>query len=268
MFFCNYPIIGSESSLPVYLISVGMHELQPHTVRGEYPFPQIFYCTKGSGKLIVDGVTYDILPYCGFFMPAGCPHEYYPCEDIWDIRWVEFSGEHCDEMLSSLGLDKPVVCTLTDTARLEHFFRRMHESLIGDNIFGNYKACGYLYNFIIEFYRLTGDTASGETANPALVKALDLIEQNYRGHISLEDMCSVSEVSPQHLCRLFRMALNCRPMEYLAKRRIKAAKELLSNTDLSVEEIAEDTGFGGGSYFCKLFRRYEGITPSQFRCRK
>ena len=81
----------------------------------------------------------------------------------------------------------------------------------------------------------------------------------------MEKLSEVSGMSKQYLCRLFRNTLDTRPMEYVAKRRIQAAKELLTGTKMSIEEISEQTGFCDNSYFCKLFRRYEGITPTQFR---
>ena len=81
----------------------------------------------------------------------------------------------------------------------------------------------------------------------------------------MEELCAVSGVSKQYLCLLFRNSLGSRPMEYITKRRIQAAKELLTATDKTIEEIAAETGFCTPSYFCKLFRRYEGITPTGFR---
>lgn len=83
--------------------------------------------------------------------------------------------------------------------------------------------------------------------------------------ITMEELCQVTELSKQQLCRLFKRYLNSRPMEYISKRRLQAAKELLSSTDMSVEDISEKVGFCSGSYFCKLFSRYEGMTPTQFR---
>ena len=57
MFFSHYPIITHENKLPLYLISLGMHDCQPPVRRGtEYGFPQIFYCTKGRGMLSYDGI--------------------------------------------------------------------------------------------------------------------------------------------------------------------------------------------------------------------
>ena len=48
-------------------------------------------------------------------------------------------------------------------------------------------------------------------------------------------------------------------------RKIQAAKMLLAETQKTVEQIAEETGFCDSSYFCKIFKRFESITPSQFR---
>ncbi|MDE7294184.1 MAG: helix-turn-helix transcriptional regulator, partial [Oscillospiraceae bacterium] len=81
----------------------------------------------------------------------------------------------------------------------------------------------------------------------------------------MDDLCAVSGVSGQYICLLFKRTLGTRPMEYIAKRRIQAAKELLTSSDKTVENIAIETGFCTASYFCKLFKRYEGMTPIQFK---
>lgn len=266
MYFYDFPIISTESELPLYLVSVGMHELQPHIIREDgYSYPQILYCTKGSGTLSVGGEKTTITPYTAFYLPSGCPHEYYPEEDIWDIRWVVPSGYAAEDTLRHFGLNSPKIFTLDNITVLEHHFRKMHEAIIADRIFGNYRAAGFLYDFLIEFYRLTSTAVTGVSANPAVIRAMDYINIHYAEDITMEQLCEAAEVSKQHLCRLFRTALNSRPMEYIAKRRIQAAKELLSNTSESVEDIAMETGFCTSSYFCKLFKRYEGITPTQFR---
>ena len=94
---------------------------------------------------------------------------------------------------------------------------------------------------------------------------IDYINDSFSSPISMDDLCAVSGVSKQYICLLFRKALGSRPMEYVAKRRIQAAKELLTGSDKTVEDIAAETGFCTASYFCKLFKRYEGMTPVQFR---
>ena len=266
MFFYDFPIIGSESELPLYLESVGLHECRPHILRRDgYPYAQLFYCTKGGGTLVFDGQRHSIKPNTAFFLPRDYPHEYYPDGDVWDIHWVVPSGFAADELLRHFGLTAPTIFTLGSTKTLEHHFRKMHEALIGDRLFGNYRAAGYLYDLLIEFYRLTNAESSEHAKSSAMMKAIDHINGHYSEPITLDELCAVAGVSRQHLCRLFRSSLSMRPMEYAAKRRIQAAKELLSNTSGSVEDIAAECGFCTASYFTKLFRRYEGMTPSQFR---
>lgn len=105
----------------------------------------------------------------------------------------------------------------------------------------------------------------GNTYHPALIKAIDYINNHYQASITMEELCSHCGVSKQHLCLLFRTMLHTRPMEYAAKRRIQVAKELLTGTSMTIEQIAAETGFCTASYFCKMFKRYEGITAVQFK---
>lgn len=266
MFFCDYPILRSEKELPLFLLNMGQQHRQDHIIRTEgYPCHQILYCTKGSGTLLLDGKKIHIPPYTAMYLPAFCPHEYYTEEEVWDIHWVVPAGYAVNDILMHFGLTEAKIFELGEIKMLEHIFRKMHEAIRADGVFGNYRASGYLYDFLIEFYRLISENETSAAPNSALMKALDYINFNYTSRITMEELCKASGITKQYLCLLFKKSLGTRPMEYIAKRRIQAAKELLTSTDKTVEEIAEETGFCTASYFCKLFKRYEGITPSHFK---
>lgn len=266
MFFCDYPIIRNEKELPLYLLNMGQQHCQDHIIRPEgYPCPQILYCTRGSGTLVLDGKRIPVPPFTAIFLPAFYPHEYYPEEDVWDIHWVVPAGYASEDILKQFGLDKPSVYEINGINNLEHTFRKMHEAIRSDSVFGNYRASGYLYDFLIEFYRLITSVGTAGATNPALIRAVDHINYYYSSQITMKELCSVSGVSAQYLCKLFRDTLGSRPMEYIAKRRIQAAKELLTGSDKTIEAVAEECGFCSASYFCKLFKRYEGISPSDFK---
>lgn len=266
LFFADYPILGNEKSLPLYLQNMGHHHCQDHLIRPEgYHYDQILYCTKGSGTLIFENKVIPIPHDTAIFIPAETPHEYYPEEDIWDIHWIVPCGYAAKDILTQFGLTELKTFHLSDTKMLEHIFRKMHNALRTDSIFGNYKASGYLYDFLMEFYRLIAYKDPATSVSSALMKALDYINYNYFSPITMDELCSVSGVTKQHLCLLFRKKLSMRPMEYIAKRRIQEAKALLTGTEKSIEQVAEEIGFCSESYFCKLFKRYEGMTPSAFR---
>lgn len=266
MVFFDFPIIGTEKELPLYLVNMGIHECQGHIEREDgFAYPQILYCTKGSGILISEGRSYSITPHMAFFLPAGVPHEYFPAGNVWDVHWVVPGGSSLPELLEHFQLTEVSIYKLSDIRKLESAFRSMHESLHSDDIFGNYRCAGFLYEFLLEFYRLISLKESGNYYSPALHKALDYINQHFSKQITMEELCETSGVSKQHLCYLFRSSLHMRPMEYITRKRLQSAKEMLSNSDSSIEKIADDTGFCTASYFCKMFKRFEGITAGEFR---
>ena len=150
MKFYDYPIISKEGSLPVFLVSVGLNEWQYHVICGNGDnYAKALYCTKGSGVLIMNGEKHIINPYTAFFIPAGCPHEYYSTDESWDTHWIKPSGKSCPDMLKALGFDKPKIFPLPkeEITYLDHCFRCMHEALLSDKVDGNFRASGYLYSF-------------------------------------------------------------------------------------------------------------------------
>lgn len=267
MVFYDFPIITDEYKLPLCLISVGLNDWQYHATRKEgYPNHQIIYCTRGSGTLILDGKEYLITPNMGFFLPKDYPHEYYSNGAVWDTHWVSITGFAAKDTLKLFGLEKPKVFTLPETKELERHFRHMHEAVTGDKFYGVYKASGILYSFLIEFNRLMNKNRANSLAvSPILVKAVDYINEHYRDKITLDTLCEVCGVTKQYLCRLFRDELSVRPMEYIAKRKVQASRELLHDPNKSIDDIAEELGFCSGSYFNKVFKRCEGITAAKFR---
>ena len=92
-------------------------------------------------------------PYTAFFIPAGCPHEYYSTDESWDTHWIKPSGKSCTDMLKALGFDKPKIFPLPkeEITYLDHCFRCMHEALLSDKVDGNFRASGYLYSFLLNW---------------------------------------------------------------------------------------------------------------------
>ena len=100
----------------------------------------------------------------------------------------------------------------------------MHEALMSDKVDGNFRASGYLYSFFIELSRLAAKGKGSVQIAPAVTKAIAYIDENYMKQPGLESISKAAGVSSQHLCRLFRQTLNCRPMEYITKRKIRRLK--------------------------------------------
>lgn len=102
----------------------------------------------------------------------------------------------------------------------------------------------------------------------------DLIEEiqnyikcNYSEQISLEDISNLIGLSKFHLSRIFSKRVGMGIKEFLIDFRINKAKDLLSK-GMPVADVAYSTGFNDPNYFCKLFKKYTGSTPSCYKQRK
>ena len=91
------------------------------------------------------------------------------------------------------------------------------------------------------------------------------IDMNYRSEMTLEQLSGLIQISPQYLCRLFKDCYKMRPFEYLARKRIQQAKLMLVEDGYSVNEVAQLVGYNDCSYFCSVFKKYESISPAEFR---
>ncbi len=97
-------------------------------------------------------------------------------------------------------------------------------------------------------------------------KACEFIESQISNiSLGVPDVAEASNVSVQYLSRLFRQDVNMTVVEYINKHRIDKAKELLANTDKTVTEIAESTGYCNNVTFSRNFKKYVDCTPSEYR---
>lgn len=96
-------------------------------------------------------------------------------------------------------------------------------------------------------------------------KVIEYIESNYQKDIYLTEVAEKFHTSDKYLSSLFKDTIGIGFHEYLTSFRIERAKSLLIDTDLSVNQIGEMIGFTNYSTFFRLFKKYEGINPSQYR---
>lgn len=98
-----------------------------------------------------------------------------------------------------------------------------------------------------------------------LVRAIAAIDSHVTDSFSLEALASRCHVSTGHFRKRFRELTGLSPLEYINRRRIAMAQELLRNPDLTVADVAEAVGIPDTNYFSRMFRRLAGETPSRYR---
>ena len=96
-------------------------------------------------------------------------------------------------------------------------------------------------------------------------KAISFIAQNYANNITLDYVANEVHLNPAYFSTLFKKEVGYSFKEYLNMIRIEESKRLLTNSSYSIVDIAIAVGFEDQSYFSKVFKKYTGITPKQYR---
>lgn len=96
-------------------------------------------------------------------------------------------------------------------------------------------------------------------------KIVDYIEKNFAQPVSGRDIERIFFLSYDYANRMFEEQMNSSIIKYRNFVRINHAKNMLSATDLPLAEISEQTGFENQQYFSRIFKKFEGITPSGYR---
>ena len=98
--------------------------------------------------------------------------------------------------------------------------------------------------------------------------ATGYIEKNLHRVITVEEMCRELYISKNLLYKKFRDFFDCTVNDYITQKRLERAKLLLDTTSESSKRIAESCGFDNYSYFSRLFKRKNGISPRDYRHRQ
>ncbi len=95
--------------------------------------------------------------------------------------------------------------------------------------------------------------------------SINYIHNNFEREISLGDIAKFVFLSSSYFARAFKEETGLSPISYLLKIRIERAKELLSDTELKISDIALSVGFSNQQRFNEMFKKYAGQTPLQYR---
>lgn len=105
----------------------------------------------------------------------------------------------------------------------------------------------------------------GGLSRANLNRVLAYIEENLDGELRLEELAQLNSLSRYHFARSFRESLGETPYQYILRKRIQRAKNLLLKPGTTAAQAAKKTGFSNASQFTRMFRKATGVTPLTWR---
>lgn len=262
-------LTDTELKLPYFVTSAGgwTHQ-EPMLREGGFPDFQWIQCTSGDGILETDGRRFHVSAGQGMLLYPNRRHKYYATREPWATRWITFNGIQAEGMLASLKLTGSSVLQLSHPDIVEEKLWKACELLQSKDPFRYIRCSSLIYEIVLDLFMYSSapDMRSKTEHYEQLMPALSYIDEHYAEPLTLETIAGQLRISPQYTCHLFQKSFGLRPFEYINRFRLRRAKELLLREPAQdIKDIAKTVGYEHPSYFIKLFKQQEGVTPSAFR---
>lgn len=223
----------------------------------------LYYVLSGELECIKNDVSYKLKANDFFFWDKGDKQKIINNKEIDCFVYLigfEFmppESKHTEYSLPSYGnIDSSYFQSLF--AKLHHTWNQEQKGFIP-------KAYSQLYNIIYNLISLTNINELITATHFRIQKVVQFIYSEYSKEIKIEDLCRISGYSKVHINRLFMDHYKMSPKKFINNHKISKAKEFLEETSLSVSEISNKVGINDLAYFCRLFKKITGITPSEYK---
>ncbi|OKH76468.1 AraC family transcriptional regulator [Mycobacterium sp. SWH-M3] len=152
-------------------------------------------------------------------------------------------------------------------AMWDSMIRSIEDELTGRDDGYRQAALSYLTLLLIDLARLADDVVGDlrRSGEPLLAEVFAVIERRLAGPLSLRDVAETVGMTAGHLTTLVKRRTGRTVGEWITERRMTRARELLSETDLPISDVARHVGILDPGYFTRQFRRAHDLSPRQWR---
>ena len=251
---------------------------------GWYPQARHHYCER------VDGAPEHILILCvdggGWYdvgagrqalgvgqalvIPAHTPHVYEADEqDPWSIHWTHFAGLEGDYFAhlspeESFRLDVDPECCRSVEQLFRHCTGSLRDGFVLQRLIFSAKTLHLLLAEL--FFNNSAFSPTTRTSQfRSLAPTLSFLYDNLHRSISLTQMAEHAELSESHFSRLFKEQTGHSPVDYFIYLKMQHACSMLTLTHSTVREISDVLGYNDAYYFSRLFKKFIGVSPREYR---
>ena len=258
-------------SLPLVTGYIGVdHDQEPVMRMTGIPIWQLFWCISGAGELMIENTKCTLRKGQAALLFPDSGHSYRAIEGDWKVHFIGFGGKICQSVLDSVKLKSQGIYQVPDPGFFEEHIHALQKIITGDkdNRSKQLLCTKELFSLLVDLGNSSTRIMMSEFIdNTGYAQEISMyLENNYMDDISLDDLAKTFGRTREYLCTAFKEAAGETIMQHLTKIRIVRARLLLvEHPDLTGREVGERCGFRDASYFGKIFRKYTGMTPNEYR---
>lgn len=255
-----------------------MYQLVRHNVPASRSTSHfVLYLTEGEAEMKIGSEVYKINKDEMLFVQAGQVFSF----QTGDVNKGYICGLHNDMLIGTFGKTdplkefeflrvwgNPVVRFDRSTSELVlHILKRLLLEYVQNGLKNQDIFQSYLLAMFCEVKNVYQPLKSAGKASSISItnKFKELVFSNIKDKHLVSDYAFLLNISPNHLNKTVKAVTSKSPTKWIDEAIIAEAKVLLCQSDLPISEIAQEVGFEDQSYFTRLFKKYENVTPSDFR---
>ncbi|MEG1570000.1 MAG: response regulator [Clostridia bacterium] len=130
----------------------------------------------------------------------------------------------------------------------------------------NEELCNAFLEMLPDLFGCSAQSRKELSADGLILSAEDYLTQHLNEVVTLQMLCDYLNCSHVYLCRVFKSIKQATPMDYFTKMKIEKAKEMMAeHKEMAFKDISQLLGFNDPYYFSKVFKRIEGVSPTEYR---
>ncbi|MFD2036293.1 AraC family transcriptional regulator [Belliella marina] len=230
----------------------------------------LIYCVEGFGYINVNQKKYELCPNTFFIIEAEKSHYYFSDKkDPWSIYWIHFEGEFAKPIFDKFnslqdGNQVAVPFEKNRISELEYIIDVLRTGISKELFeYSNmllYKTIGSLL-----FYSLKSNKKN-ETENDKLVEDIKVyLKNNLSETITISEIAQKFNRSTSGIFSLFKQKTGYSIIHYFNLIKVQSACELINLSTMTIKEISYHLNFQDPLYFSRLFKKYMGISPREYR---
>jgi YesN/AraC family two-component response regulator len=219
----------------------------------------------GEAFIQLHGENYHLRPGYAYLIPAYSTFKT-ECPETMTKLWIHFTTEILGTMDMFQLFPPAVELKIKDNNKIEELLAELETSIGSRNIGAMLTADSVIRRLIAEFYTEDAEAGMLEKAN-AVVRFRDVlayIEKNLDKNIKLATLAKLANLQPNYFSNLFSANLGLPPKQYINRRRVEKAQDLLVTESGNLEDIALMVGFNDVFYFSRTFKKYTGLSPKNY----
>lgn len=242
-------------------------------VHPNYPGHKILLCLRGQGFIRHKDRTWPVDTGQIAWILNDPDTAHWPVDGSpWEMYWVRVDGPHMDhiyKVLTSAG--SPVFGGInfkTCAAIYKRIFRIMTHRPMAMEAALHAEVASLIEQLFASRHAAIPSAAKKAEIPRSLQKPIEAMRLNFNQPLRVGQLAEMAGMSVSNFFRNFKAATGTSPIDWLKRERINQAKKRLIETDATIAEIADATGYYDQFYFSRDFKRMTGVPPSEYRARE